>query len=542
MKSHWKQFTAMLTAVLLFAAGCGAGSGPTQSGSGNQASQGVKSGGKIVYGAWQDPDTLDPQRTGLAATGRVIAQVFDTLTAMKAGDSKIYPGLAESWEVSPDGRIYTFKLRKGVKFHDGTPLNAEAVKFTFDRIINPDTKSLSAKGAVGPYEGSEVIDEHTVKLKFSEPYPPFLTLASGATLGIISPTAANEGYVEFARKPIGSGPFMIKEFVPKSHITLVKNPDYNWAPPIFQHTGPAFLDEIVWKIIPEVGTRMATLDTGETQVIEYLVPEDVKRYQQDKRFQVLLIETPGAPRMNNLNTQKFPLDDVKVRQAINFATNRQEIVDTLFKGVYDVAYGPMEKATFGYDASLDKMYPFDENKAKQLLEEAGWKVGANNIRTKDGKLLELHFVVAANDQWDEVAQMWQAQLLEVGIDMKLSSESQPAVFATYNKGVQHVGQFFFWSPDPVMLYAMFHSKNIPAGFNWSHYSNPEVDQWIEQSMKESDRSAREALVTKINQKVMEDAAIVSIHTKKTVMALDAKLEGLGFSFVTYPLFYELRYK
>lgn len=515
---------------------------PAEKAKTEQTGSGPKQGGKIVYGAWQDPDTLDPQRTGLAATGRVIAQIFDTLVTMKAGDSKIYPGLAESWEISPDGKVYTFKLKKGVKFHDGTPLNAEAVKYTFERIVDPATKSLSALGAMGPYAGSEVVDDSTVKIMFKEAYPPFLTLASGATLGIISPTAAKQGYETFARKPIGSGPFMVKEFVPKDHITLVRNPDYNWAPPIFQHTGPAYLEEVLWKIIPEVGTRMATLDTGETQIIEYLVPDDVKRYQADKRFNVLLIETPGAPRMNVLNTQKAPLDDVRVRQAINFATDRQGIVDTLFKGVYDVAYGPMEKPTFGYDASLNQMYPFDQNKAKQLLEDAGWKVGANGIRTKDGKPLELAFLIQTNDQWDDVAQMWQAQLKEVGIDMKLTWESSPTVFATYNKGTQHVSEFFFWSPDPVQLYAMFHSKNIASGFNWAHYSNPEVDKLIEASMKEVDRAKREALVKQINQKAMEDAAIVSIHAKRTVMAMAAKLEGMGFTFVTYPLFYDLRYK
>lgn len=537
--------TGLLLVSLL--AGCGGQSQPAQSQptSGNQpaaATGGVKQGGTVTYGAYQDPDTMDPQKTGLAATSRILGQVFDTLVVMKSGDPKIYPSLAETWEISPDGKVYTFHLKQGVKFQDGTPFNAQAVKFTFDRIVNPATKSLSSLGALGPYAGSEIVDDYTVKLSFKTPYPAFLSSAAVPTLGIISPAAVAKGDAEFARHPVGTGPFMIKEFVPKDHITLARNPDYNWAPAIYQHKGPAYLDQIVWKIIPETSTRMATLDTGETNIIEYLVPSDVKHYQSDKRFQVLLIDTPGAPRMNVLNTALPPLDDLKVRQAIEFATDRQGIVDTLFKGVYDVAYGPMEKPTFGYDPAVEKVYPFDANKAKQLLDDAGWKVGAGGIRVKDGKPLQLQFVVQANDQWDEVAQMWQAQLHDVGIDMKITFESSPSVFATYNKGTQHVGDFFFWSPDPVELYAMFHSKSIASGFNWAHYSDPKLDQLIEQEMQESNPDKRAAVVKQIQEIVMQQALFVSIHTKKTVLAMDAKLDGLSFNFVTYPIFYDLHYK
>jgi len=502
---------------------------------------GAKPGGKIVYGAWQDPDTLDPQRTGLAAATRVLSQVFDTLVCRQAGDPKIYPGLAESWTISPDAREYTFKLKKGVKFHDGTPMNAHAVKFTFDRIQDPATKALSSKGNMGTYVGSDVVDEFTVKVKFRDPYPAFLTLAATATVGIISPTAAKKGLEEFARKPVGTGPFMVKEFVPKSHIVLAKNRDYNWASPMFKHTGPAHLDEVMWKIIPETSTRMATLDTGESAIIEYLVPSDVQRYQKDKRFKVLLIDTPGAPRMNVLNVTKPPLDDVNVRRAIAYATDRVSIVDNLFKGVYLPAYGPLEKSTFGYDPAVEKMYPFDLNKAKALLEEAGWKPGPAGIRMKGGKPLETLFVVQTNDQWDEVAQMWQAQLRDAGIDMKITFESSPTVFATYNKGTQHFADFFFWSPDPVFLFAMYHSKSIPSNFNWAHYSNPDVDKMIEASMAEGNAAKRAALIQEIQKKVMEDATIVSIHTKRTVMALDARLDGLAFTFQTYPYFYDLHF-
>jgi peptide/nickel transport system substrate-binding protein len=245
--------------------------------------------------------------------------------------------------------------------------------------------------------------------------------------------------------------------------------------------------------------------------------------------------------MNVLNVTKPPLDDLNVRRAIAYATDRLSIVDTLFKGVYLPAYGPLEKSTFGYDPAVEKMYPFDLGKAKALLEEAGWKPGPGGIRVKDGKPLETLFVVQTNDQWDEVAQMWQAQLREAGINMKITFESSPTVFATYNKGIQHFADFFFWSPDPVFLFAMYHSKSIPSNFNWAHYSNPDVDRMIEASMAEGNAAKRAALIRDIQKKVLEDATIVSIHSKRTVMALDSKLDGLAFTFQTYPYFYDLHF-
>lgn len=535
--------TMFVVALLITAAsGCAGGAQGAQGTQGAQAQPGApKPGGKLVFGAWQDPDTLDPQKTGLAATARILMQVFDPLVTMQAGDSKIYPGAAESWEVSPDAKHYTLKLKKGIKFHDGTPLNAAAVKFTFDRVVDPKTRALSSKAALGPYESTDVVDEFTARVNFKDPYPAFLTLAANATLAPISPAAVQKLGDDFARQPVGTGPFKIKEFVPKSHVTLVRNPEYNWASPIFKRNGPAYLDEIVWKIIPEVSTRMATLDTGETAAVEYMVPQDVARYQKDSSFKVLLIDTPGAPRMNVLNVTRPPLDDVNVRRALLYATDRKGIVDTLFKGVYDVAYGPLEKATFGYDADVEKMYPYDPGKAKQLLEDAGWKAGAGGIRQKSGEPLKLLFIVQTNDQWDEVAQMWQAQLRDVGVDVQLQFESSPTVFATYNKGTQHVSEFFFWSPDPVFLYAMFHSKNIPSGFNWAHYSIPEVDQMIEASMREADPAKRIDILKRVQKRAMEDATIVPVLTKRTVIGHKATLQGLQFAFTTYPLFYNVHF-
>src|SRR6266481_8267677 len=207
----------------------------------------AKAGGRLVFAARQDIDTLDPHITNRAATRKILIQFTDTLTVINPKDGKVLPGLAESWEVARDGKSYTFKLRKNVKFHDGTPFDAAAVKFTFDRIQEPLGAPGVARAFLGPYDGADVIDAHTVRVRLKQPYAPLLRMVGLSPLAPLSPTAVRKMGDDFSRKPVGTGPCMVKEWVPKSHVTLVRNPDYAWPPATAAHRGPAYLDEITWR-------------------------------------------------------------------------------------------------------------------------------------------------------------------------------------------------------------------------------------------------------------------------------------------------------
>ncbi|HEY3231495.1 MAG TPA: ABC transporter substrate-binding protein, partial [Roseiflexaceae bacterium] len=222
-------------------------------------------GNTLTYALGFDlDDTMDPQVTNFDSTIRVTLNICEPLV-WEPEPGKFVPGLAESWEISPDAKTYTFKLKQGVKFHDGTPFNADAVKFTFDRVIAEETKAGQSHDQLGPYDHTEIVDDHTVKVVMKQGYAPLLTNLNGY-LGIVSPTAVKTmGLAEFARHPVGTGPFMFKEWVPKDHITLVKNPDYNWGSSFFKHTGPAYLDEVIFKIIPEASVRTGALKSGEIQ-------------------------------------------------------------------------------------------------------------------------------------------------------------------------------------------------------------------------------------------------------------------------------------
>ena len=343
--------------------------------------------GTLVIGLDQEPPTLDPHASPSAVTYQIIASVTENLL-YKGRDGKLQPWLAESWSASKDGRSVTFKLRRDVKFHDGTPFNADAVKFNFDRIVDPKFKPGSSRAQIAGYAGSKVLDEFTVQVSFETPYAPFLTYAAAGTLSLVSPKAVRESGDQVHTRPVGTGPFMMKDYVAKDHATIVKNPAYNRKAPWSERSGPALLEAIVWKFIPEAGTRVATLESGETQGI-YLVPaQSLPRLESSKDMRVDRMPWPGVPRIWLLNTTKPPLDDVKVRRAINFAVDKEAFLATVYKGTGLKAFAPLTAVMLD-EPSLRQAFAFDAAKARDLLGEAGWAPGADGIRTKGGQRLEI---------------------------------------------------------------------------------------------------------------------------------------------------------
>ena len=420
-------------------------------------------GGKMGFAQRQEPDTLDPHRTSWAAAQHIMMNIYDSLFFMNPDTNELEPWLAESWEYSEDGKTWTFYLRNGVTFHDGTPFNAEAVKYNFDRLVSPEASSPFAASLVGPYESSEVVDDYTVRLHFSVAYAPLADGLSQSFLGMISPTAAEKwGIDDFGQHPVGTGPFMFKEWAAKDHVTLVRNPNYNWAPPFYNHQGPAYLEEIIWRFVEEPATRLAILETGEVHLIDLVPEEEVVRLATDPNFYVISAGCPGISEVLWFNTERPPTNELKIRQAINYATDRKAVSGAITFNVAPIAYGPISEATLCFDQDLkeDYPYPYDPEKAKALLEEAGWVEGPDGIRVRDGQRLEL--ILTKQTVAGPYSELIQGMLREVGMEVTIEEFAPGAFVEADQRGEFHITAMGWISKDPVVMESTYHSKSIPT--------------------------------------------------------------------------------
>ncbi|MGI8550852.1 MAG: ABC transporter substrate-binding protein, partial [Dehalococcoidia bacterium] len=409
-------------------AGCGgsktgtsAGSATSRSGTAASSKNPVKAGGVLQVGLPNEPEyqSLDLNKTIGTWTHLVGLTIFDTLLVKdQATETKLLPGLAAAYETNPDATEFTFKLRQGVKFHDGTDFNAEAVKYMMTRATDPKNSAALAFSYTGPsYQSTEVIDPQTVKMRFTKPNPVILSRFTRAYFGIPSPSAAEKmGDDKFSRGPVGSGPFVFKEWAAKDHVTVTKNPAYTWAPEIFAHHDATYLDALNFRVIPEPATRSSALDSGDIKVLEETPPQDVSRFLADNRFHGVQSDPQGTSYLIYLNAGKPPTDEIAVRKAINHAFDKAAAIKTTFFGLHQPAYSPLTHTTFGYDDSLKGLYPHDVAKANALLDQAGWTMGSSGVRQKNGHDLSLSYISSFKD----LGELVQSQLKQIGARVEIT--------------------------------------------------------------------------------------------------------------------------
>ena len=490
----------------------------------------------LTVGLDQEPPTLDPHASPSAVTYQIITDVTENLLYEDLA-GKLLPWLATEYKASPDGKAFTFTLRKDAKFSDGAPVNAEAVKWNFDRIVNPNFKAGGALVALSGYAGSTVIDPYTVRVNFKEPYAPFLTYAAGGTLSLISPKTTPGQGDAVNQKPVGSGRFIVGEYVAKDHVTLVRSGDYNRRPPYSNHQGPASVERIVWKFIPESGTRVTTIESGETQIISFLsTPAAVlTRLAANKALRVEKNPYPGAPRIWLLNVRKPPTNDVRVRQALLYGVNRAAVADSVYRGLGTVACAPLTQHTLA-TPDLCAKFKYDPKKAAQLLDEAGWKMGPNNVRAKGGQPLaiEINSINYGSGNLPEI-ELLQGQLLQLGVDAKIKSQARPPWYEDNFHCATNGPVMFLRSVDWDGLFALFGSQNVGGNFNWSCYSNPEADKLIAEGRAVFDPAKRRAIYTRLETILMNDAVSVPLVDELSVWVIRNTVRGTTYNFSTYPV-------
>jgi peptide/nickel transport system substrate-binding protein len=470
----------------------------------------------------------------------VFMNIYDTLV-VRGPEGRILPRLAESWQVSEDGKAITFRLRRGVKFHDGTVFDAAAVKFNFDRVVNPETRARFARTAIGPYEGSDVVDEQTVRIRLREAYAPFLNNISEAYLGMISPTAARAAGPNFARRPVGTGPFKFVEQAAGSRIVLEANPDYDWPARDAGHRGAPYLRRLVFRIIEEEATRMASLETGETNMIVWLSSEAIARFGKDSRFGVYGEPMTGTPYQANINTSKPPMDDVRVRRALIHAVYQEALVRTLHPGQYRAAHAPLSPVMFGYDQTLESMYRYDTKRAAELLDAAGWTINpSTRIREKGGQPLRL---IAASPNAPDLARQGefvQSMLRTAGVDVDLRLMTGDARHSMGQRGEAHLVFRGFAGGDPDQLRLAYHSSNIGSGVNYTHFKNARLDELLEAAVRILDPARRAQMYREAQRIIMENALIIPLYYNVSSFAVRREVKGVRISSNgVYPLLYDV---
>jgi peptide/nickel transport system substrate-binding protein len=478
----------------------------------------------LVIAMEAEPPGLDPGQALGLHTLRVTHEVFETLVATPDDSTSIVPGLAESWQVSPDGLAWTFKLRRGVRFHDGTPLDAAAVKFTFDRVIDPShPHAKSGKwsfvvGYLSSVKSVEVVDPLTVRLHLKYPTSSLLALLALPNCAIVSPTAFSKAPNDFNSQPVGSGRYRLDTWELGRRLVLRRNDDY-WG----QKGKPAAL---VYRWIPESNARVTELLTGGVDLILPVPPDFVARLERNP--QVTVHKKTGLTVWYvGFNVEKKPFTDVRVRQALNHAVNKDAIVRDILKGTGIAATGPLLPGTWASEPEVKK-YPYDPAAAKRLLAAAGYPNG-----------FEVDFWVPESGSGMqspvEMATVIQANLAAIGVRASLKTFEWGSYLGKIRTDapVMFALSWFLKSEDPdLSLYPLFYSKNTPLP-NRSNYNNPEVDQLLVQARQAADRAKRADLYKRAQRIIVADAPWIFVDHEIQVVATRAdvkhfKLHPSGF--------------
>ncbi len=477
----------------------------------------VKYGGTVRYVMGADAVSLLPPNQTDNISGTVCRHIFDGLVEF---DEKlnIVPALAEKWEISQDGTVYTFYLRRGVKFHDGTDFNAAAVKKFFDYVL------LSNLRRTGLFKGIvkeiQIVDDYTVKFVLEKPYSPFLNRLAHEGALVVSPKAIDEmgsDPAKLGRNPVGTGPFMLKEWKIGERIELVKNPNY-WK------QGQPYLDGVVFTIIPDDVTRMTQVRAGDADVMFNPTPALVASVAKDPKLTVRI--EPGLRVIYiGMNVRKAPLNDIRVRQALNYAIDKEKLCSVIMRGLATPSDSPLASKTTGYFSTGG--YPYNPQKAKQLLKEAGYENLKLELLTPKGRYL--------NDY--EVAVAVQGMLKEVGVIVDVKAMEWASyinkLFSTNPADWDYELFLLGWAPSTGeghwVLYPLFHSENIKpsgTGDNNTFYSNPVVDDLIMKIAFETNPEKIKEYYLEVQKIIVQDAPWIFLYNMSNIVVYRNEVKDL----------------
>jgi peptide/nickel transport system substrate-binding protein len=530
-------------------AACG-GSGDDDAASTNAAGStapAARDGGSLVFASEEEPECFDTQVSQSDISAVIMRNVFESLVT-QAEDGSYEPWLATKWTVSPDGRTYRFTLRDGVRFSDGTPFDAKAVKVNFDRIAAPATKSKYAISLLGPYRDSTAIDARTVQVRFKARFGTFLHAASTAYLGFHSPKSIEEhGSQLCAGGPdqVGTGPFLLRSYTRGQQAVLVRNPSYSSAPATAAHEGPAHLDRLTFRFVPDPTVRVGSVVSGQVDAADFVPPNQLTKVQRVSRLKLVGNDVPGVGYTWYLNTTSPLFRDRNLRLAVQKAFDVDQAVKAVYFGKYQRAWSVLTPSTLGYDPSLKDSWSHDDAGANALLDQAGYtERDAQGYRTKGGKRLSTRLLYVPQYTSEDRAsldQALQADLKRVGFELELVPMDGAAYEPVRNAGKYGIVGFGWGGGDPDLLRTLFDSKQLfdDGGNNASRLNDPQVDGWLRAAGATTDVARRKPLYANVQRKLIEDGVALPTGVQQRQIAVDGKVSGLTFDTNGWPLFYDV---
>jgi peptide/nickel transport system substrate-binding protein len=478
----------------------------------------AQSANTLVVGLVAEPVGLDPAQVTDLNSSRVGRRVAETLVAFADESTQIVPGLAESWTISKDGLTYTFKLRKGIAFHDGTPFNAQAVKFSVERQINPEHpanklgKYPFAAFNFGNVKAVEAMDESTVRFVLKEPRASFLTVMALGAASIVSPTAAMKAGQDYAVSPVGTGPFKFASWDRGQRVVLEKNPSY-WRYPVK-------VDRVIFRPVTEDQARLTELLTGGLDLIVGTPPDFVAQLENHPK--VTFLKQVGAHVWYlGFNNTKKPFDDKRVRQALNYAVNKEAIVRDVLKGTGAVSKGPVLPGTWGDEGGL-KAFPYDPERARKLLAEAGLASGFSTTLWVPESGSGMQSPVA-------MSTIIQSNLKAVGVNVTLQTMEWGTFLAKLRTKEQDMFALSWMagSEDPdLVMYPLLHSSQwTPVGPNRALYKNPRFDEVLAQARLVTDQAKRAELYREAQRLLHDDPPWIFIDHEVQTAAFAKRVQG-----------------
>lgn len=478
-------------------------------------------GGTLTVALSTDPISLQPRGGGAGNDQLHIArQLFDSLLDQDPDTGEFHPWLAESWEVNADASEYTFHLRDDVTFSDGTPLTAELVKNNFDDVVASGAKATWVIGAFAGYEASTVVDEHTLTVTFSSPNAPFLQATATQALGIVGQATLDVPFEDRATSNlVGSGPFVLDHYTAATEAVLVRRDGYAWAPERRANQGEAYVDEIVFKFVPEAGVRTGALTSGQVDVVLAVPPTDIETLR-DAGYSLIARQNPGIVFGLSPVNDHSPLDDVSVRQAIAAGIDAADVQATVFTEEFPVATSVLAHTTPGY-SKVDTI-AYDPEHAGELLDAAGWTLGSGGIREKDGKKLHLVLGWLNNFGPNQTAlELIQAQLLGIGVEIELVSTTGPEFQEKLGAGAFDLVWANSTRADGDVLRASFSS----TGTNYYKIDDPELEALLQKQLATSDPAARNDVLADVQARIVEQGYQIPVFEYSIPIAADASVHG-----------------